>query len=113
MEDLYALVSRLALPGVALALDTGHARLAADVSGQTLAAGALLRTTHVHDNDGRRDSHEVPGRGTIDWPAWGRALDAIGYAGPILLECVRQLRPDPTILDPALLAPLLGSDRGD
>ena len=36
---------------------------------------ALLATTHVHDNNGRQDSHEPPGQGTIDWPAWGVALD--------------------------------------
>jgi len=107
MEDLYGLVRDLALPEVGLALDTGHAQISADPSGQTLAAGDLLCTTHVHDNDGRRDTHDPPGRGIIDWPAWGMALDRIGYSGPIMLECVRQLRKDRALLDPLVIAPLL------
>ena len=58
----------------------------------------LLATTHVHDNNGRQDSHEPPGHGTIDWSAWGPALDSIGYGGPILLECIRHLRQNPSKL---------------
>ena len=34
---------------------------------ETLAAGSLLATTHVHDNNGRQDSHDPPGYGTVDW----------------------------------------------
>jgi sugar phosphate isomerase/epimerase len=107
MADLRALLSTLNLPELALALDTGHAHLASDLGTETLAAGPLLRSTHVHDNFGRRDTHDPPGRGTIDWPAWGRSLDEIAYAGPIMLECVRQLRGDPSLLDTSVLQPLL------
>ncbi len=63
----------------------------------------MLRTTHVHDNDGRQDTHLPPGLGTLDWPAWLEALDAIDYRGPILLECIRHLRNDPASLNDALL----------
>ena len=38
---------------------------------ETLAAGALLATTHVHDNDGRRDTHDSPG-------LWNHRLDRLG-----------------------------------
>lgn len=98
MNDLASLVAELAQPEVALALDTGHAHISADVVLETLAAGASLRTTHVHDNDGRQDTHRPPGEGTIDWSLWSRALDAIGYEGPIMLECIRQLRKSPEVL---------------
>jgi sugar phosphate isomerase/epimerase len=94
MTDLAELLREVAHPRLALALDTGHGNLTAGTAEETLAAGALLATTHVHDNNGRQDAHEPPGLGTIDWPAWGRALDAIGYAGPIMLECIRALRQD-------------------
>jgi sugar phosphate isomerase/epimerase len=100
--DLAALVTEIDRPELALALDTGHAHIAADVASETLAAGARLRTTHVHDNNGRQDTHHPPGLGTIDWDAWARALDAIGYAGPIMLECVRFLRKDPHCPDVGL-----------
>jgi sugar phosphate isomerase/epimerase len=94
MSDLAELLRELAHSRLALALDTGHGNLTAGAAEETVAAGALLATTHVHDNNGRQDAHEPPGLGTIDWPAWSGALDAIGYAGPIMLECIRALRHD-------------------
>ena len=103
MAELAELLRELDHPRLALALDTGHANLTAGAAEETLAAGALLATTHVHDNNGRQDAHEPPGLGTIDWPAWGRALDAIGYAGPIMLECIRALRHDHSAYRPEVL----------
>ena len=81
MIDLRDIVDTIDRPEIALALDTGHARISASVSSETLAAGGRLRTTHVHDNDGRQDTHLPPGSGTIDWAEWIRALDAIDYRG--------------------------------
>jgi sugar phosphate isomerase/epimerase len=107
MVDLFDLLRELAMPGLALALDTGHAHISADLGIETLAAGSLLATTHVHDNDGRSDSHDPPGRGTIDWTSWAIALDQIDYRGPIMLECVRRLRADPASYCPEVLGPLL------
>jgi sugar phosphate isomerase/epimerase len=107
MAELFDLLRELAVPGLALALDTGHAHISAELGTETLAAGSLLATTHVHDNDGRSDSHEPPGRGTIDWNGWAVALDQIDYRGPIMLECVRRLRADPASFCPEVLAPLL------
>jgi sugar phosphate isomerase/epimerase len=103
MADLFDLVAALDRPELALALDTGHAHIAATPAAETEAAGRLLRTTHVHDNNGRQDTHLPPGLGTLDWNAWVEALDAIDYRGPILLECIRHLRSHPDSLDDALL----------
>jgi sugar phosphate isomerase/epimerase len=103
MSHLAELVRELAHPRLALALDTGHANLGLGAADETRAADVLLATTHVHDNNGRQDEHEPPGRGTIDWPAWGRALDAIGYAGPIMLECIRAVRHDRSRYIPQVL----------
>jgi len=103
MAELAEVVAELARPELALALDTGHAHLAATVDGETRAAGDLLRTTHVHDNDGRRDTHDPPGRGTLDWDAWVSSLDRVGYRGPIMLECIRYLRQHPETIDEPFL----------
>lgn len=92
MDDLAKIVREIDHPGLGLVLDTGHARISADVVTETLASKNLLISTHVHDNEGRADSHKPPGEGTIDWPAWFAALDRIGYSGPIMLECIRALR---------------------
>jgi sugar phosphate isomerase/epimerase len=108
MSDLFDLVAELDRPELALALDTGHAHQHSTPAIQTLAAGRLLGTTHVHDNNGRQDSHLVPGHGTIDWGAWREALDAVGYGGPVMLECIRQLREDPSRIDGRLAEILNG-----
>jgi len=92
MADLAKIVREIDHPGLGLVLDTGHARISADVVTETLAAEGLLISTHVHDNEGRADSHKPPGEGSIDWPEWFAALDRIGYSGPIMLECIRALR---------------------
>jgi sugar phosphate isomerase/epimerase len=106
MADLAALLADLEHPGLALALDTGHANLDEGVERETTAAGSLLATTHVHDNNGRQDSHLPPGHGTVDWAGWGRSLDSIGYGGPIVLECIKHLREAPASFKPEMLAGL-------
>jgi sugar phosphate isomerase/epimerase len=112
MADLATLLTELAKPNLALALDTGHANLNASATEETRAAGSLLATTHVHDNDGRHDSHDPPGRGTIDWTDWGGALDSIGYDGPILLECIRCIRQNPSSFMPEVLAGIVAKASG-
>lgn len=94
-RDLTAILREIGGSNLAVAIDTGHAQLVSSPVEETQAAGELLFTTHVHDNDGRRDSHLPPGLGSIDWEPWIEALDAVGYEGPIMLECIRHLRERP------------------
>lgn len=103
MAELADLVGSIARPEVALALDTGHANISSTVETETFAAGRLLRTTHVHDNDGRHDAHLPPGQGSVPWVRWVESLDATGYRGPVVLECIRHLRDDPGSLNESLL----------
>jgi sugar phosphate isomerase/epimerase len=105
--DLADLLRELDHPRLALAIDTGHAHIAADPDSETLAAGGLLATTHVHDNDGRRDTHHPPGLGSINWPSWFQCLDSIDYQGPIILECIRKIREDRTLYHPEVLDPFV------
>ncbi len=106
MADLAAIVSEIAQPELALALDTGHANITATAGSETLDAGSILKTTHVHDNDGRQDTHLAPGLGTVNWDDWAKALDTIGYRGPIMLECIRHFRKDPECISDDLRARL-------
>lgn len=103
MADLEAIVSEIDRPEIGLALDTGHANIVSSAEEETLASSRWLRTTHVHDNNGRSDSHEPPGAGTVNWPAWKQALDAIDYRGPIMLECIRILRQSPDAINGTFL----------
>jgi sugar phosphate isomerase/epimerase len=52
-----------------------------------------IRSTHVHDNDGKEDLHLFPmlapgqgSQGTIDWPHAMRLLRSGGERYPLLLE---------------------------
>lgn len=103
MREIADLVGEVGRTEIALALDTGHANIVGSAAKETLAAGSMLITTHVHDNDGHADSHRPPGLGTVDWVEWASALNAIGYRGPIMLECIRELRKLPETIDQAFL----------
>ncbi len=102
MADIAELVAALNRPEIALALDTGHAHISSTLPTETTVAGRLLRTTHVHDNNGRQDTHLPPGSGTLDWNGWRETLDAIDYRGPIMLECIRHLRDHPESINSEL-----------
>jgi sugar phosphate isomerase/epimerase len=45
-----------------------------------------LTTTHIHDNDGRRDSHQMPFDGSLDWAAALMAFQKVGYDDVLLFE---------------------------
>ena len=58
-----------------------------------------IRSTHVHDNDGKSDSHLFPflsEGGTIDWKNTMRLLRGRGDQFPLLLE----LKERPEISNP-------------
>jgi len=103
MIDLREIVDEINCPEIALALDTGHAGITSSASIETLAAGPRLRSTHVHDNDGRQDTHWPPGSGRIEWESWVEALDVIEYHGPVVLECIKYLRDRPETITNAFL----------
>ena len=69
-------------------LDTGHVAVFKELSlgDEVRRLGKHIVTFHIHDNDGRRDLHQFPGFGRIDWSDFGRALRDIGYDGSFSLE---------------------------
>ena len=76
-------------PGIGLkyCLDIGHALLAGiDPIEEARAAGKDLIATHIHNNDGQLDSHEMPGNGLIDWPKLYLQLKEMGFKGEHTLE---------------------------
>jgi len=46
-----------------------------------------LSSLHLHDNDGKEDSHKLLGDGTIDWKTFRKQLVSVGYTGPLMIEC--------------------------
>jgi sugar phosphate isomerase/epimerase len=72
--------------GLGICLDTGHAFILGDVTEAIEAASGYLVTTHLHDNDGTLDLHQVPFGGAIDWPSALMAFRKVGYDGTWVFE---------------------------
>ncbi len=52
---------------IGVCLDVGHAHLGSGVSTVISELRPLIRSSHLHDNKGDRDTHLWPGDGTIRW----------------------------------------------
>ena len=52
---------------IGVCLDVGHAHLGDGVASTLGALKSYIRSSHLHDNKGDRDTHLWPGDGTIDW----------------------------------------------
>ncbi len=75
--------------------DTGHANLHSGVEPAFELMKDRIRSTHVHDNDGKKDIHLFPllgEGGTIDWKNTMRLMHGCGDQFPLLLELKE--RPD-------------------
>jgi sugar phosphate isomerase/epimerase len=69
--------------------DTGHAHMTEGVEGAFLLMKKRIRSTHVHDNDGRNDQHLFPflgAGGTIDWAETVSLFRGRSDQFPLLLE---------------------------
>ena len=71
---------------VGICLDYGHAHLMGDLGEAIETVSGHLLTTHMHDNDGKRDDHLVPYGGSIDWDVAMMETQKIGYDGTLMFE---------------------------
>jgi sugar phosphate isomerase/epimerase len=76
----------LELAEAGVCLDFGHAHMGGDLVDAIEALSGHIDTTHVHDNDGRRDDHLMPFDGSIDWPAALVSMQKVGYEGRYVFE---------------------------
>lgn len=76
----------LDLGSAGICLDVGHAHIVGDVMEAVETCSGHIVTTHLHDNDGRRDDHRMPGQGTIDWDGAMMAFQKVGYDGAFVFE---------------------------
>ncbi len=77
--------------------DTGHAHMSGGVAKAFDAMKPRIRSTHIHDNDGKEDHHWMPlGQGTIPWRETMSLLNTAGAPWPLLLE----LKEDPALEQP-------------
>jgi sugar phosphate isomerase/epimerase len=69
--------------------DTGHANIGRGVQYEFETMKNRIRSTHVHDNDGKVDNHVFPlvgNGGTIDWKSTMSRLRSVENDTPLLLE---------------------------
>ena len=88
--DVVRVIDAVGSEGLKMCLDTGHACMFPDWQpGKTVRTyPEYIRTLHVHDNDGKNDSHFMPYyRGVIDWQDFTAALAEVGFDGTLSLEC--------------------------
>lgn len=87
----------IAVPGLVLTLDVGHAQLltkANNAVGIITRLGRFIRHLHVHDNRGGNkpgdDLHLPVGDGIIDFPPIFAAIVGSGYDGTMTIELKRE-----------------------
>ena len=85
-ENLVETVETGHLKDVGFCLDVGHAHLTKGITRAIDRMGPRIRSTHIHDNAGDRDSHLWPGEGTIDWPETMQALANLAQPPATVLE---------------------------
>ncbi len=72
--------------------DVGHAHIGEGIEAAFHSMRDRIRSTHVHDNDGKEDVHLFPFTGTVDWKKTMDLLKSREGQYPLLLE-LRE-RPD-------------------
>jgi sugar phosphate isomerase/epimerase len=75
--------------GLDYVFDTGHAHMNEGVETAFNLLKDRIRSTHIHDNDGKSDTHIFPivgSGGTIDWNNTMQLLRSRGDQFPLLLE---------------------------
>lgn len=79
-------IRQASLP-VGFTLDTFQAgESGTDPAALIHAMDSRLTTVHLSDYALAGPRHLPPGEGTLDWPVILRALQAVGYGGPLILE---------------------------
>jgi len=87
-EEIMSIVREINHPNFKMCLDTGHLTV---FEGWTPARAMReyhrdIATLHVHDNDGKSDTHRCVYYGVIDWSDFGNAIKEVGWDGVISLE---------------------------
>jgi len=74
-----------------MVLDIGHANTTNEIEGFFDRQGERIVHLHIHDNDGKVDSHNMIGDGTVPWKVVASRLSKSGFDGSAIIESVRGL----------------------
>ena len=93
-DDFLAHIKAVNDPYLVACLDLGHAEMKGlDTTAEKMihTLGEHLQALHIHDNDLKHDSHQIPFSMSIDFDKIAKALKAIDYKGYFTLEADRYL----------------------
>ena len=85
-EGLVELLHAGRFTDIGVCFDVGHAHMSPGIPQAFETLKELIRTTHVHDNNGERDEHLWPGSGTIDWKQTMELLRTAPHVPALVLE---------------------------
>jgi sugar phosphate isomerase/epimerase len=88
--------------------DIGHAHMRQGIAAEFEIMKERIRSTHIHDNDGKEDQHLFPleNKGTVDW---GEAMRTLG-SRPAQYPLVLELREQPGLEHPVARAKRIADD---
>lgn len=93
-DDFLAHIKAVNDPYLVACLDLGHAEMKGlDTTAEKMihTLGEHLQALHIHDNDLKHDSHQIPFSMSMDFDKIAKALKAIDYKGYFTLEADRYL----------------------
>jgi len=85
-DRLYEFMRRIDSPRIGVCFDAGHNHFICPERRICRDFADRIKAVHLHDNDGTRDAHNIPGDGTIDWAQVRKELLDSAYAGAWSLE---------------------------
>jgi len=93
VEDFEKLYEDLDLDGSSLgiAFDVGHANIGGYIDEFMEKFGDRIVHVHIHDNDGKMDSHLGIGSGSINWIRVVDSLKKMNYRSVLVIESIRDV----------------------
>ncbi len=86
-QDLNDMITFLNHPNLGAAWDVGHANIEGlNQREEMVTLGENLKAVHLHDNNGRRDTHQRPFHGTVDWDSVLRGMIDSKFEGYFTFE---------------------------
>lgn len=85
LDEVLAVVEGIGRPNVGINFDTNHLFPPEAMPELIRAAGELILSVHISDQDGK-ERHWLPFEGMLDWRAVLGALSEVDYSGPLIYE---------------------------
>ncbi len=85
-ERLYEFIEKADSRRIGVCFDAGHNHYVCPQRRICRDFAPIIKAVHLHDNDGTRDAHNIPGDGTVNWSEVRNELIDSAYEGAWSLE---------------------------